>query len=100
MTNARGFGARLFDAIIVAVVVLGVAILLSIALGAPQRDLAARVDRNAEVSRRETTAIICILQLGVDPKAPPRTTEAVRTCITNAGLDPDTLTLVLGDFSG
>lgn len=74
--------------------------MLSLALGGSQRDLAARVDRNAEVSRRETTAIICILQLGVDPKAPPRTTEAVRTCITNAGLDPDTLTLVLGDFSG
>lgn len=63
-------------ALVTTIMVLGAAAILSSYFGAQQRALADRVDRNS-------AAIVCILQLGVEDKAPNRTTENVQLCIAN-----------------
>lgn len=63
-------------ALVTTIMVLGVASVLSAYAGAAQRALADRVDNNA-------AAIICILQLGVDEKAPPRTQANVDLCLAD-----------------
>lgn len=49
------------------------------------QEVIARIDRNAEISQRAVSAIICVLQLSVDPNAPPRTTPNVGSCLEKYG---------------
>lgn len=75
-------------ALVTTVMLLSSVVLLAAITGEAQRELAARVDRNAHVTATATTAIICILQLGVGPDDPPRTTPNVDNCISKSGFVP------------
>ena len=72
-------------AFVTTVMLLSCAVILSGVLGAGQRDLADRVDRNSAVSVTASDAIICILQLGVGENAPPRSGDNVNRCLEKSG---------------
>lgn len=80
-------------AFLTTIMVLGTALFLQAALGGAQRDLADRVDRNSAVSVTAADAIICILQLGVNPNDPPRNSDNVLKCLEDSGyIDIPTVT--------
>lgn len=69
------WGNAFIYALVTTVMVLSVATILSAWTGSQQRALADRVDRNS-------AAVVCILQLGLDTKtSPPRTPENVQLCL-------------------
>lgn len=69
-------------ALVTTVMVLGAATALSAALGAQQRALADRVDRNAG-------AVVCILQLGLEQKnSPPRDYDNISHCLADPSWRP------------
>lgn len=73
------------------VLMLGTAlftIAIATALGGQQRDLASRVDTNADISRAGVAAIVCIL--AIEPK--DRTDERIDDCLQLNGFD-DVVTL-------
>lgn len=60
------------------------------------RELADRVDQNAALAQKNvaiavsaTQTIVCILRLGVEPSAPPRTDENVHRCADKYGFELD-----------
>jgi hypothetical protein len=71
-------------ALMTTVLLLGAGSALASIAGKEQQKLADRVDRN-------TAAIVCILQLGVDSHAPPRSDENVQLCLADpAWVDGET----------
>lgn len=83
-TKTRWANAFIY-ALVTTVMVLSVASILASVAGKAQQELAGRVDGNTKVAVTASNAIICILQLGVSPHDPPRSTENVQKCLQESG---------------